>query len=309
MKNNIEDIIRSYLGMKHHLVGIKFLREDTEGEYLPQAARFCPFHPQVLDGKSYIVRKDDLDCPTGELVLGLRQSNYVQIEPSIKDEIKAVRIGPIEDSDVVLLVVNPEQAMNLSILLVGISAEFKGEVAICGEAVAKVYLDKKPNISMLCNGARLFGGFAKNDMVIGMPYSTAIELAGKIKQLTTTGGALCGCQVSDIPQDIIRSFEEIGFDKSTDYFFGKINGSNVRIYLNKDDQGRFKLMTLYLPLKGLKEMVVEEPFKVKKRGDWTDIYAVLNPQTVGINLYSSKNLKEVLTKLTKKALGVRNDNK
>ncbi len=307
MKNNTEDIIRSYLGIKHHLVGIKFLTEDIVGESLPQTARFCPFHPLVLDGKTYIVKKNDLDCPTGELVLGLRQSKYSHVEPSIKDEIKAVRIGTIENSDVILFLVNPEQAMTLSILLGGLSAEFKGEMAICGEAVAKVYLEKKPNLSMLCNGARLFGGFAKNDMVIGMPYSDVMKLAEHIKKLTTTGGALCGCRVSDIPQDIIRSFEEIGFEKGTDYFFGKINGNNVRLYLNKDDQGRFKLMTIYLPLKGLGMIAAEEPFKVKKRGDWTDIFAVINPQTIGINLYSSENLKEVLTLLTKKALRFKDD--
>lgn len=304
MQNDTENIIRSYLGLKHHLVGIKFYKEDIQGESLPKSARFCPFHPQTLSGETYIIKEDDLDCPTGELVMGLRQSRYAHIEPSIKEEFKAVRIGPVEDADVVLFLVNADQAMNLSILLVGISAEFKGEMAICGEAVAKVYLEQQPNISMLCNGARMFGGFSKNDMVVGMPYSIMIDLAEKIKSLTKSGGALCGCQVTDIPADIIRSFKEIGFKKGTDYFFGKIKGHNVRIYLNKDSQGRFNLITIYLPFKGELKTKVEEPFKTKKRGDWTDIYTILNPRTVGINLYSSENLKEALTLLTEKAMGL-----
>jgi uncharacterized protein (DUF169 family) len=304
MKKDVEEIIRSYLGMKHHLVGIKFYKEDIQGESLPKSSRFCPFHPLLLGGKAYIVKKDDLDCPTGELVMGLRKSKYANIEPSIKEDIKAVRIGPIEDADVVLFLVNADQAMNLSILLVGISAEFRGELAICGEAIAKVYLDQQPNISMLCNGARMFGGFSKNDMVVGMPYSIMIDIADKIKSLTKSGGALCGCQVTDIPADIIRSFQEIGFEKGTDYFFGKIEGYNVRVYLNKDSQGRFNLMTLYLPVKGELKNKVQEPFKTKKRGDWTDIYTVLNPQTVGISLYSSDNLKEAITLLTRKAMGL-----
>lgn len=306
MKENIEDIVRSYLGMKHGLIGVTFLEKDVEGEPLPKPARFCPFNPQVLGGGTYVVRKNDLDCMTGELVMGLRQSKYAPVEPSIKKEIKAVRIGPVEDSDVVLFLVNAEQAMNLSILLVGISAEFKGEVAICGETVAKVYLDQQPNLSMLCNGARMFGGFSRNDMVIGMPYSVLIDLADKIKALTQTGGALCGCQVTDIPSDIIKSFQEIGFKKGSDYFFGKISGHSVRVYLNKDAQGKFNLITLYLPVKGEVKTEIQEPFKVKKRGDWTDIYTVLNPQTVGINLYSAENMKEVLTLLTEKAMGPNN---
>jgi uncharacterized protein (DUF169 family) len=307
MKTDIEDTIRSYLGMKHDLVGVKFLDEDVEGESLPKPAKFCPFNPQILRGGTYIIRKDDLDCITGELVMGLRQSKYAPVEPSIKKEIKAVRLGPVEDADVVLFLVNADQAMNLSILLVGISAEFKGEVAICGETVAKVYLEQQPNLSMLCNGARMFGGFSKNDMVVGMPYSVMLDLAEKIKALTKSGGALCGCQVTDIPSDIIRSFQEIGFKKGTDYFFGKIKGYNIRVYLNKDAQGKFNLITLYLPVKGELKAEVKEPFKTKKRGDWTDIYTVLNPQTVGINLFSSENLKEVLTLLTEKAMGVNNE--
>ena len=306
MKNNVEEIIRSYLGMKHNLVGIKFFHEDIQGESLPKSARFCPFNPQILSGNTYVIKEDDLDCPTGELVMGLRQSKYAHIEPSIKEKFKAVRIGPIDDADVVLFLVNADQAMNLSILLVGILAEFKGELAICGEAVAKVYLDQKPNISMLCNGARMFGGFAKNDMVVGMPYSIMIDLAEKIKSLTKSGGALCGCQVSDIPADIIRSFEEIGFKKYSDYFSGRIRGQNVKIYLNKDSEGRFNLITIYLPVKGELKTKVEEPFKTKKRGDWTDVYAILNPKTVGISLYSSENLKEALTLLTEKAMGLDN---
>jgi len=63
---------------------------------------------------------------------------FVDMGPRIKSKTKTVRVGPLEGADVVLFVLNSEQVMIMSILLGGIKAEFKGEMAICGEAVANV---------------------------------------------------------------------------------------------------------------------------------------------------------------------------
>ena len=308
------EALRAYLGMKHDLVGIKIFAEGDNAER--SQARDLPDRPsepmwycQMVReasslGKEFMVESEDIACPNADLCLGFREPKYLEIEPRIKQKVKAVRIGNVEDSDLVLLVLTPEQVMTISILLGGIKTEFKGELAVCGEATARAYMEKKPSLTFLCNGARMFGNFKANELVLAIPVEQLKELNARVENLLKTGGALCGCRVSDIPPEIVQSFQKIGWEKGTDYFFGKIDGHNVRIYLNKDEKGRLKLMTFYVPIKDAdREIEVKPPFQVKKRGNWTDIYAIFDPTEVGINLYSGENLLVVLSSLTRKALG------
>jgi uncharacterized protein (DUF169 family) len=117
---------------------------------------------------------------------------FVDVGPRIKSRTKAVRIGPLEDADVVLLVLNSEQVMIMSILLGGIKAEFKGEMAICGEAVAKVYNEGEPNVSFLCSGARELGGFETHEVVLGLPYGLFLELPDRMTKFTSLSQSVQG---------------------------------------------------------------------------------------------------------------------
>jgi len=58
-----------------------------------------------------------------------------------------------------------------------------------------------------------------------------------MKKLDEIDGSMCDCRTSDMPSGIIEEFEKIGFSKGTDYFFGRLNGLNVKTYLNKDARG------------------------------------------------------------------------
>lgn len=297
------EFIRAYLGMKYHLVGIKVNPSKDKGPHPDEPMWFCQMVHEAALGKEFAIGLDDLACPNAEITLGFREPKYVQIEPRIKEKVEGVEVGPIEGADVVLLVLAPEQVMTLSILLGGLTPEFKGELGVCGEAVAQVYESKNPNLSFLCNGARLLGGFKQNEIILGLPLKEFEDLNRRIENLLKTGGSLCGCQVSDIPSEMVKGFSEIGLEKGADYFFGKIKNRNVRLYLNKDEAGRFKQLTLYIPLREAKEIKVKPPFQTRKRGDWLDIFAVLDPESLGINLYTGKNLKEVLSRLTAQAIG------
>lgn len=296
----MEKTIRSYLGMKHNLVGVKILDETDDTKKPLKPMRFCEMVAGALSGKEFVADSNDISCPNAELCLGFREPKYVDIEPRIMPaETKAVYVGKIENADVVLFILTPEQVMTLSILLGGITSNFRGELGVCGEATAKVYMEREPNLSFLCSGARIFGDFKGNEVILGMPYDTMKELANRIDKLLKTGGALCGCQVTDIPSEIIHSFREIGLEKGADYFFGKIDGQNIRIYLNKDDSGRFKYMTFYFPVKD-REVKPKRPFEVKKRGNWNDIHATFKPEEIGVNLYTGENLKETIKDITTK---------
>jgi hypothetical protein len=84
----------------------------------------------------------------------------------------------------------------------------------------------------------------------------------------------------------------MGFEKGTDYFFGKVDGVNVRVYLNKDAHGRIKYITVHLPIKDA-EVKAKEPIIVKKRGNWTDV-AMTFGLGESIDLNTGKGLKEVV---------------
>lgn len=293
--------VRAYLGMKYHLVGIGINKNVDNLQEPEEPMWFCEMVHKAGLGEEFVVKMEDLACPNAEITLGFRQPRYVDIEPRIKETVDTIKIGSLDNADVVVLIVDCQQVMMLSILLGGLLPYFKGEFGVCGETVAKVYEEDKPNLSFLCQGARIFGNFRENEVAIGIPKWQFDELSKRIENLLKTSGSLCGCQISDIPQEMIKSFKTIGFEKGGDYFFGKIDNQQVRIYLNKDEKGRFKYLTFYLPIRKLdKKIEVNPPFQVRSRGDWTDIYGVFDPQTIGINLYTGKNMLAVFTELVKK---------
>ncbi|MBI5418287.1 DUF169 domain-containing protein [Candidatus Poribacteria bacterium] len=298
------EVVRSYLGMKYHLVGVKISTESIYKTKLASRMRFCEMVKEAALGKAFYAEANDISCPNAELCLGFREPKYVEVEPRIKSKTQSIMVGPVDNADVVLLILSADQIMTISILLGGINANFKGEMGVCGEATAQVFETGKPNITFLCNGARMFGGFKSSEIILGLPYKIIENLAQRIEKLIKTGGSLCGCTVSDIPAEIVKNFEKIGFDKGSDFFFGKIDSNAVRIYLNKDIDGRIKYLTFYMPVKDLpSDFQIKKPFQMKERGNWKDIFIIVVPDEIGINLYTGKNLLEILTDLTKKALG------
>lgn len=188
-RKKISALIKSYLGMNHELIGIKILEERICGNKPSKMERFCNLVRKSLKGQTYVIGRENLSCSTAEITLGFDKPKYLDFEPRIKRKTKAVRIGPVENCDVVLFTLNPQQAMVMSILLGGIEARFKGEMGICGEAVAKVYNEKRANLSFLCNGARKYGGFMENEVVLGLPYHNFLKLPLAMKKFVSLGKA------------------------------------------------------------------------------------------------------------------------
>ena len=181
----IEERVRSYLGLNHRLVGINISEENVDGTHPAVSMTFCRAMREALGGKELVIGIDDLSCPNAELCLGFREPMFVDIEPRIRNRTKSVRVGPLEGADVVLFVLNSEQVMIMSILLGGIKAEFKGEMAICGEAVSRVYNEGEPNVSFLCNGARELGGFETHEVVLSLPYALFLELPDRMTKFAS----------------------------------------------------------------------------------------------------------------------------
>ncbi|MFH1540110.1 MAG: DUF169 domain-containing protein [bacterium] len=292
-KSKSYSAIRAYLGMKYSLVGIKFLTEENYFSEFVENNRpggrkwYCQMVREAACGKVFAATIENMACPNSELALGMRKPKYTGIPTMIKDEIKALIIGPVDDCDVVLFVLNSKQVMKLSLIMGGLSVEFRGEVAVCGEATAMVHAQGMPNMTMLCNGARMYGDYTDHEVVVGVPAYMMDKIEEKVLKLNSCGGALCGCMVSDLPRELIQNFRDIGFEKSTDYFMGKIGSRSVRIYINKDENGVLKQVTLYLPMKLNGEPPeVKPPFMTREREGWLDIYATIDTQSEGIDLYA-----------------------
>ena len=295
--------IRAHLGTRYNLVGIKILMEGeaSEAKKPPRRMRFCEMVHNAANGKSFEAEVEDYSCPNAVVTLGYEAPVYVDIQPRINPaDTKVVRIAPLgelKDPDVVLAILNPRQIMEVSSLLDGLNADFKGSMAVCGEGTAKPFMENKPNVTFLCGGARTFGAYKDSELILGAPPAVFQELASKIEGLSKTCAALCGCKTSDISPHIVTSFEKVGFDKGIDYFFGKVNGQNVRIYLNKDFGGKIKYVTIHLPIKG--DVKVKEQLTAKKRGKWTDVTVTF---TVGetIDIYTGKGIKEAVRDIVEK---------
>jgi len=161
-------------------VGIKLSEDLLDGaiekpEYFDKLIK-----DTSVEEKTFIVTNDKLTDPYSHVSLGFEEPEYIKdYEPRIKKKIKSVIIGPTEDADVVLFVVNPEQGMRLTFLLKEIKAEFKCEAAVSGEAIAKVYNEQKPNLTLLCGGARIYGKFKDDEFIIGIPKKVYDEIKDK----------------------------------------------------------------------------------------------------------------------------------
>lgn len=181
--------IHTYLGMSTRPVGVKLYKV---GEELPSQGfdkpekrmTYCRFVREAAKGKNYLIKVEDIDCANAEVTLGFREPKYVKIEPRINEKMAAIRLGPVEGSDIILFILNAEQVMTMSILLEGMEATFKGNMAVCGEATALVNNTGKANVTFLCNGARTFGTYETNEVVLSLPQKVFLELPSKMGKFT-----------------------------------------------------------------------------------------------------------------------------
>ncbi len=182
--------VREYLGMTAWPVGVKLIRQ---GDHIDTARYdkadtrkpFCWYVHEASRGKSFLVRREDLDCNKAEIVLGFREPRFADIEPRIKEKITGMRIGPVEDADTVMLVLNPEQGMTLTNLLPEIQLSFRKNRTVCGEGMASVFNTSQPTMTLLCIGARTDGNFQADELLVTLPYSMFMELPSRMNKFTS----------------------------------------------------------------------------------------------------------------------------
>ncbi|MET1125153.1 MAG: DUF169 domain-containing protein [Archaeoglobaceae archaeon] len=214
---------RRYFQLKYSPVGVKLLEEEAEDGVVKD--RFCS---AVREATARRVVAKAFNCAGAEVSLFLELKEF---EP------QSILIEPYNekgDYDAVLAIATPEKVMEISrafrqIFGDAMVARFSGSRAVCGEATADVVKTGKSNVSFLCEGARILGGYGSDEVVVGFPA----DLFRKFERDLVTGKlkSLCGCLTDDLPEHVKKKFMEMGFDKATDHFMGYFNGTIVNVYV------------------------------------------------------------------------------
>lgn len=184
--------VQDYLGMTTRPVGVKLVLnpEQSENHTYDKADRrgpFCRYVHEASRGKNFLINWEDLDCNKAEIVVGFKEPRFANIEPRIKEKIAAVRIGPIEGADVVMLIINPSQAMTLANLMPDIKLSQRKNRTVCGEGLAAVYNTKQPTMTLLCIGARTDGDFEPDELLVTLPYHAFTELPARMNRFASLG--------------------------------------------------------------------------------------------------------------------------
>lgn len=317
----VEDIIRAFLGLKYRLVGVKVIKKyDPVLKFPrpPQPIMNCEAVRRVAEeSKPLLITKEDEACPSAVLALGYHTTKTVQKDPGFElSDVKAIALFPLTDSgiipDVIITILNPSQMADLAASIHSktqepINAQFRGRIS-CAEYLALPYVTERANVTFMCQGGRLYAGYKDIELLFGSPPSAYVEAAETMKHMVQLGGSLCGCRTSDLPDTVRFSFERVGFSKGIDYFFGRIEGYDLRVYLNKDFQGDFRFVTIYMPIRmgsqteaseiaeRLKPILENKPYTARTRGYWLDLTITATADALGINLETGENLDFALKK-------------
>ncbi|MCZ7355792.1 MAG: DUF169 domain-containing protein [Candidatus Methanoperedens sp.] len=285
---------RKFFELPSSPVAVRIISDGSQEQKTgTQPMRFCEMvRRSAVYGESFIFGVEELTCTSAELALGFTEPSYGEIYPRIKPaNTKFVSVSPLEKTDkkpdVVIIVSTPRKIMRVSTILSQlhqkqpVEAKFKGEFAVCGECTAIPYMEKKVNMSLLCNGARMFSGYRDDEIVMGFPLDDFIRISESTEEKEITS-ALCGCIMDDIPANAVAAIEKIGFGKGTDQFFGRFGEEIIRLYTPKDKEGKITSLTLHVPVKFKDDAtarVVNEkvheflqpPVLHRVRDNWVDI--------------------------------------
>jgi len=284
---------RKFFELPSSPVAIRIINDASEKKTSSQPMRYCEMvRRSAFYGESFVFGVEELTCTSAELALGFTDPSYGEVYPRIKPaNTKLVSVSSLEKTekkpDVVVIIGNPRKIMRISTILSQlhekqpVEVKFKGEFAVCGECTAIPFIEKKVNLSLLCNGARMFSGYRDDEVVMGFPLDDFVRIAESTEEKEITN-ALCGCIMDDIPAGAVSAIEKIGFGKGTDQFFGRFGSEIVRLYTPKEKDGKITSLTLHVPIKfkdsGTASLanekaseILEKPLLHRMRDNWVDI--------------------------------------
>ncbi len=196
--------IKDKLGLEKSPVAIKLVINESDiPEGIPkieESIRHCAMVQKAAQGATFYSTVEEQSCKGGAGAIGLMNppekvktgemyyslgrfsslgssKRTVDAIPKIEPIMNAIAYAPLEtapyDPDVVVIICNPEQAMQLAQAMVytlggRFEADFAGIQSICADAVAGPYTTKRPNITLGCSGSRKYAGIRPDEVIIGL---------------------------------------------------------------------------------------------------------------------------------------------
>ena len=196
--------IKDKLGLEKSPVAIKLvINEDDIPDGIPKIGeklRHCAMVQKAAQGATFYATVEEESCKGGAGAIGLMKmpekvntgemyhslgrfstlgasKRTVNAIPKIEPIMNAIAYAPLEtapyDPDVVVIICNPQQAMQLAQAIVytlggRIEADFAGVQSICADAVAGPYTTKKPNITLGCSGSRKNADIKPDEVIFGL---------------------------------------------------------------------------------------------------------------------------------------------
>ena len=213
--------LKSILGLRWSPVAIKFIGSNDPLPPGIQKPWGRLYHCQALAaakrGKTFLLTLDKCKCPDGAPILGMmqtpdkikkgefhtafsklasaREAKRIIIErPSFEaGSVKAIVFAPLEntpvDPDVVIVTLNPEQAMWICIAAVyftGERLEFStsGHNSLCSDCMVVPHLTGKMNISFGDYGCRGSTEIDDSEMFVGIPWRPLPQIVDALEKLS-----------------------------------------------------------------------------------------------------------------------------
>ena len=196
--------LKENMDLKKSPVAIKFvLREKDIPEGIPkvdEALRHCELVQKASKGDVFYATVEEQKCKGGAAALGLMDApekiktgefyyelgrfsglgsakKTMESIPKVDPIMYALLYAPLDkatfDPDVIVLIVNPAQAMKLSQALVytmggRVEVDFAGIQSICADAVAGPFTRRQPNITLGCSGSRGYADIKEDEVIVGL---------------------------------------------------------------------------------------------------------------------------------------------
>ncbi len=256
----VEQYFQAYLGLDHHMVGVKLLETQVEYDQCQAEERKGrAFYCQLIKkaSSSYMTKAalPNFSCDTSARILGLKdyyeekegidgwyQSGLYADEAIAEVQHRSVQpvtrpnygvlVGSLNliglQPDLILLACNPNQAMRLIQAYTygfGFKKDMKisGQCGICFESTALPLADKDLTISLLCSGTRFLSQWPDHTMMVSFPFNMVDKI---LEGLGATAQHVEPDQSKDL---ILDRLEELGLKE-----LGQMKASQAYYYRREE---------------------------------------------------------------------------
>lgn len=264
MENRNVSLLNKALGLKRHVIGVRFLYFSSDYKKLEvkeygRKTSYCMMVKHAMDGNHFKAMAENFGCRCSLEALGLDEEmecvesgeRYYSIKlyesravakdvtrdiSRIKHRIFGVELGPLEemeDADVVIFMTNAYQLMRI---VQGYSYKFgipkslcmAGNQGVCADLTASPFEKNDLNFSVLCAGTRKMCKWTDDEMGVGVPIQ---KFAPLIEGIIKTLNYIEYPNRKQEIRDRLTEPDELGIVIDDELHYGKLGKEYVKLSL------------------------------------------------------------------------------